>query len=146
MQCCMHADQTGVTISVVSTSKGADCFNDIQVEADTVTPTHTIPEVSSLPCTIIPPLNSSSVQNAAPISRPNPGVVAAIALGTVLVIVIMACAVAWLVSLNRKKVNLKREGSGRLHEHDYVFVQFPTGNVWYVKLYWPIASCSPFRS
>ena len=92
----------------------------------TVTPTHTIPEVSSLPCTQLPPLNSSSVQNAAQTSRPNPGVVAAIALGAMLVILIMACAVAWVVCLKRKKVKMKREGRGRLHKHDYVFVQFPT--------------------
>ena len=100
----------------------------------TVTPTHTTPEVSSLPCTQLPPLNSSSVQNAAQPSRPNPGVVAAIALGAVLVILIMACAVAWVVCLKRKKVKLKRERSGRLHKHDYMFVHFPTGNGWYVQV------------
>ena len=43
-----------------------------------------------------------------------------------LVIMIIACAVAWVVCLKRKKVKLKREGSGRLHKHELVFVPFPT--------------------
>ena len=84
----------------------------------TVTATHTIPEVSLLPCTQIHLLNSSSVQDAAqPPSTSSPGLVAAIVLGIALVILVMTCAVAWVVCFKRKKRKLKTDRSGRLHEH-----------------------------
>ena len=53
-------------------------------------------------------------------------------LGVVLVILIMICTVAWLVSLKRKKGKLERGGSGRLHGH--VLMEFHTGNVRYVPV------------
>ena len=102
----------------------------------TVTATYTIPEVSELLCTQLPPLNSSSAQDTNQASIPSPGAVAAIILCIVLVILIMACTVAWVVSLKRKKEKLQIEGSGRLHGH--VFVQFPTGNVWHVPVVSPL--------
>ena len=107
---------TAITETLISTMTVASVL--IRSHYITVTATHTIPEVSLLPCTQIHLLNSSSVQDAAlPPSTPSPGLVAAIVLGIVLVILVMACAVAWVVCFRRKKRKLKADRSGRLHEH-----------------------------
>lgn len=88
----------------------------------TVTATYTIdiPQVSSLPCTQLPQVNSSSVQDVTQASNFSPGAIAAIILAVVLVILIIACTVAWVVCLKRKKDKLERQGSGRLYKNVFV--------------------------
>lgn len=121
---------TEVTVTVLTTLTVESSL--AKTHYVTVTATHTIPEASWLPCAQLPTLNSSTVLDATQASRPSPGAVAAIVLAVVLLIMIMACTVAWVVCLKRKKGKLERGRSGRLHEH--VFVEFPTGSIWYVPL------------
>ena len=88
----------------------------------TVTATYTIdiPQVSSLPCTQLPQVNSSSLQDVTRASNFSPGAIAAIILAVVVVILIIACTVAWVVCLKRKKDKLERQGSGRLYNNVFV--------------------------
>ena len=109
-----------------------DCFTDIPDEdagnADTTCPPHQLPSpqtasyampnVSLMPCIDPPSVDSRSVQDAAlPPSTPSPGLVAAIVLSIVLVMLVMACAVAWVACFRRKKRKLKAHRRGTFHEH-----------------------------
>ena len=94
-----------------------------QLPSTTVTASYAMPNVSLMPCMNLPSMDSSSIQDAAqPRSNPSPGLVAAIILGIVLVILVMACAVGWVVCFKRKKRRLKADRNGTFHEHAWSHV------------------------
>ena len=114
------------TSTVISTTEvTSTSFTTITVESvstathyTAVTASYAMPNVSLMPCIDPSSLDSSSVQDAAlPPSTPSPGLVAAIVLGIVLVILGMACAVAWVACFKRKKRKLKADRKGTFHEH-----------------------------
>ena len=108
------------TTEVTSTSFTTITVESVSIETHytTVTASYVMPNVSLMPCIDPSSMDSSSVQDAAqPPSTPSPGLVAAIVLGIVLVVLVMTCAVAWVVCFKRKKRKLKADRSGRLHEH-----------------------------
>ena len=108
------------TTEVISTSFTTITVESVSTETHytTVTASYAIPNVSLMPCIDPPSMDSSSVQDTVqPPSTLSPGLVAAIVLGIVLVILVMGCAVAWVVCFKRKKRKLKADRRGTFHEH-----------------------------
>ena len=112
------------TTEVTSTSFATITVESVFTETHytTVTASYAMPNVSLMPCIDPSSLDSSSVQDAAQApSTPSPGLVAAIVLGIVLVILVMACAVGWVACFKRKR-KLKADRRGTFHEYAWPHV------------------------